>query len=276
MAELEAHAVASPELLGVVVPNDAVARFDALVVAEPAADSEASVVDDDEIIADRELDGLLDEDGEVRAEEEGEMVRNGDRDTLSETVADLETRSETDGEPETVGVELDEVESDEVGDTEELVEAEAAEETEGRGLFEELPLPTSDSDASGDMEADTVGVRDENREFDCVTDTVFVTPVGNVVSDAVPVRTGEDDDVPVILLVVRDDGDPDGECEDVFEDEADPVIVAVTRIVTDRTLVLVIVVDVVEVLLVEALPVIVGDDDGDRELRPDCVSVGDT
>jgi len=100
--------------------------------------------------------------------------------------------------------------------------------------------------------------------------------VGNVVSDAVPVRMGEEDDVPVILLVVLDDGDPDDECVDVLEDELDPVTVAVNRIVTERTPVLVIVVDVVEVLLVEALPVIVGDDDGDRELRPDCVSVGDT
>ena len=100
--------------------------------------------------------------------------------------------------------------------------------------------------------------------------------MGNVVSDAVPVRMGEEDDVPVILLVVLDDGDPDDECVDVLEDELDPVTVAVNRIVTERTPVLVIVVDVVEVLLVEALPVIVGDDDDDRELRPDCVSVRDT
>ena len=61
-----------------------------------------------------------------------------------------------------------------------------------------------------------------------------------------------------------------------MDDELDPVIVAVRCIVADRMPLLVIVVDVVEVLLDDALPVIVGDDDDERELRPDCVSVGDT
>jgi hypothetical protein len=102
-----------------------------------------------------------------------------------------------------------------------------------------------------------------------------VTPVGNVVSDAVPVRTGDDDDVAVCTRVVLDDGDPVGECVDVFEDELDPVMVIDTRIVTDFTPVLVIVLEVVEVLLDEALPVSVGDDDDDRELLPDGVSVED-
>ena len=61
-----------------------------------------------------------------------------------------------------------------------------------------------------------------------------------------------------------------------MDEELDPVIVAVRCIVADRIPLLVIVVDVVEVLLDDALPVIVGDDDDERELRPDCVSVGDT
>jgi len=161
-----AQAVASPELLGVTVPNDAVAMPDALVVSLPKAVAEASPVGDFELTGDGDTDGLLDVDREMRAETLVETLLVVVFDAMGDAVEDFETRAVTDGEPETVGVELVDVEIDVEGDNDELAESELSSDTDGSGLLEELPLPTSDSEASGDMEADTVGDREENNEFD--------------------------------------------------------------------------------------------------------------
>ena len=99
-----------------------------------------------------------------------------------------------------------------------------------------------------------------------------MTPVGNVVSDAVPDRT-EAEDVAVILLDVLGDGVSDALNVDVFEPVLDAVIVLVAPAVFEITAVGEPVVETDEVLLDDALPLVVGDDVDDRDARPDSVSI---
>jgi hypothetical protein len=100
-----------------------------------------------------------------------------------------------------------------------------------------------------------------------------VTPVGNVVSDAVPDRTAEAEDVAVILLDVLGDGVSVALNVDVFEPVLDAVIVLVAPAVFEITAVGEPVVETDEVLLDDALPLVVGDDVDDRDARPDSVSI---
>ena len=106
---------------------------------------------------------------------------------------------------------------------------------------------------------------------DCVTVTDFVTPVGNVVGDAVPVLTEEDDAVRVAPLLALDEGELVLECVDVRDDVVELVIVAdilaVTVIRVDDD----IVTDAVDVLLVEELDVPVGESDEDFEALDESV-----
>lgn len=100
-----------------------------------------------------------------------------------------------------------------------------------------------------------------------------MTPVGNVVSDAVPERIAEEEDVAVILLDVLGDGVSVVLNVDVFEPVLDPVIVFVTATVLEITAEGVTVVETDEVLLDDALPEVVGDDVDERDARPESVSI---
>jgi hypothetical protein len=77
-----------------------------------------------------------------------------------------------------------------------------------------------------DEETDTVDVGVDKPVKDCVTVTDFVTPVGNVVGDAVPVLTEEDDAVRVARILTLDEGELVLKCVDVREDVVELVIVA--------------------------------------------------
>ena len=99
--------------------------------------------------------------------------------------------------------------------------------------------------------------------------------MGNVVSDAVPERIAEEEDVAVILLDVLGDGVSVVLNVDVFGPVLDPVIVFVTATVLEITAEGVTVVETDEVLLDDALPEVVGDDVDERDARPESVSIED-
>ena len=127
------------------------------------------------------------------------------------------------------------------------------------------------ADTDEETDADDVGVDKPVKEF--VTVTVFVTPVGKVDSDAVPVLKEEDDAVRLAPLLTLDEGELVLECVDVRDDVVELEIVAVTlavpviRVDDDE------VTDVVGLLLGLVLPVPVGESDEDFEDLAESVPV---
>ena len=81
--------------------------------------------------------------------------------------------------------------------------------------------------ADTDEETDFVDVGVDKPVKEFVTVTVFVTPVGKVVGDAVPVLTEEEDAVRVAPLLTLDEGELVLECVDVRDDVVELEIVAV-------------------------------------------------
>jgi len=140
--------------------------------------------------------------------EEREMT--GDAVVDEEIEFDIEEVDETDAEGEnestTVSVPYSETDSWALGEVDNDIAAEELTDT--------------------DEETDTVDVGVDKPVNDCVTVTDFVTPVGNVVGDAVPVLTEEDDAVRVAPLLALDEGELVLECVDVRDDVVELVIVA--------------------------------------------------
>jgi hypothetical protein len=221
------------------------------------------------------------------ADEEGhdDAVRDGRDDTLGDTLplGDFEAAAESEGDrvptgdlegdadTDAEGVDEDEREGD--GDVVELADSELAGESESSGLFDALALAADVSEGSADGEVDRVGLSDVTAENVFVTETVLVTPVGKVDGDALPVFADDCDDVAVMTLVLLEDGDSVVESVEVFECVLEPVPVEVVRMVVDSLGDDVIVVDTEAVLLDEALPVRVGDDDCERDMRAVSVSL---
>ena len=127
--------------------------------------------------------------------------------------------------------------------------------------------------ADTDEETDTVDVGVDKPVNEFVTVTDFVTPVGNVVGDAVPVLTEEEDAVRVAPLLFLDEGELVLECVDVRDDVVELEIVAVILAVLVMRVDDDAVTDAVEVLLVEVLAVPVGESEDDFEDLAESVPV---
>jgi hypothetical protein len=139
-----------------------------------------------------------------------------ERDTTGDAVVDEE-----------IEFDIEEVdETDAEGENESTTVSVPYSETDSWALGEVDNDAAAEELTDTDEETDTVDVGVDKPVKDCVTVTDFVTPVGNVVSDAVPVLTAEDDAVRVAPLLTLEEGELVVECVDVRDDVVELVIVA--------------------------------------------------
>ncbi len=139
-----------------------------------------------------------------------------ERDVTGDAVVDEENELDI--------VELDETDAE--GENESTTVSVPYSETDSWALGEVDNDAAAEELTDTDEETDTVDVGVDKPVKDCVTVTDFVTPVGKVVGDAVPVLTEEDDAVRVAPLLTLDEGELVLECVDVRDDVVELVIVA--------------------------------------------------
>ena len=162
------------------------------------------------------------------ADELEDSVLVDDLEMTLDLVSDRDLISVIEGDPETLTL-PDAVEaSDNVADFVLLPVGEKRVDVDAWALYEILLLDAGEKEADTELDSDSVGDLVGKRELLCVTETVFVTPVGNVDGDALPVLAEEPDAVGVAGFDCSPECDPVVERVDVLDDVLDDVSVADT------------------------------------------------